>query len=321
MEKSKDDVNIAIVADDRYANLVYVWAYSVAKYADNTRDYNLFIVSDRFSEANISSLRRYLVAFENCHVNYVDVSSVLDSISCDNTWNKESVVYYATLLLPNVLNDLHRCIYMDADMIAQRDLGELFDTDIGSNCLGAVSILGTSGRQYFAVQNYYCAVIGLDKPEDYFSNGVMLLDFDRIRSANALDIEKVKRTISQKDLLYADQDAINILMKGKVCYLCPNWNVGMVGDYSNIDDKYRIASLDPYVIHYNGPQKPTTSLEVKYSEAFWKIAREMDCYEKLWLNYIEVNFSLKNKIKAKKMRISRKIKNKILFWKHGNFRC
>ena len=314
-----ENVNIAITADDRYADMVFVWAYSVAKHSNKNRRYNIYVVTDHFSNDNLNKLRQCIIAFDNCYVYSKNVEPLLNNIPCDQTWSKESVIYYATLFLPIALPELHRCIYMDVDMIALKDLGELYDTDMGSFCLGAVSIYSTSGLQYFAVLNYYRSVIGCDNPEEYFSNGVMLLDFDRIRNEELLDFDRVIDAVAKKNLLYADQDAINILMRGKVFYLDPKWNVGTVRSYDGVDEKYSNASNDPYVIHFNGPQKPTTSQSVKYFEKYWEIAREMDCYEDLLANYQRANHALRSKIGGFKNNWIRKLKNKYLFWKHRNF--
>ena len=318
-EMSLSEVSIAVTADDKYAKLVYVWAYSVAKYSDRTRQYHIYIVSNSFSKPCLDKLNYYLRAFDNVSVSFVDISKMLNALKCDVTWNKDSIVYYATLLLPLALPDLHRCIYMDVDMIAQRDMGELFDKDIGVNSIGAVSIYSTSGRQYFAVQNYFHTVIGYDNAEDYFNNGVMLLDFDRIREENTLNLEKITELISKEGLLFADQDVMNIIMRGKVFYLEPNWNVGNGFSSDITEQKYLDARLDPYVIHYNGKIKPTLSFSVGYAENFWKIVREMDLYETLLMDCILENTSVKRKLNRIKNNWSYRLKNKLFFWKNKNF--
>src|SRR5262252_9157634 len=50
-----------------------------------------------------------------------------------NTWPIITRATYARLFIPEVLPEVDRVVYLDCDVLVRRDLGALFDSDMGTN--------------------------------------------------------------------------------------------------------------------------------------------------------------------------------------------
>jgi lipopolysaccharide biosynthesis glycosyltransferase len=167
-----------------------------------------------------------------------------------------STATYRRLLLPELLPELDRLIYLDADIIVRDDLAELWTTALDDHPLGAVP-------DAWAADN---AVMRQRFPSGYFNSGVLLMDLaswraQRIeRRAFAL-VHEYLAGGARGPLLY-DQDPLNEVLKGSWQRLSPRWNFTVyftdaaaaalaipAEEFGNIRDA-------PAIIHFLGGYKP-----------------------------------------------------------------
>lgn len=71
--------------------------------------------------------------------------------------------------LPELLPDLNRIIYLDADLFVNRDIKELWDVDVREYCLAGVVDEGVAVHNYPRILNKYPEI----KKESYFNSGVL----------------------------------------------------------------------------------------------------------------------------------------------------
>lgn len=123
------------------------------------------------------------------------------------------------IMLPELLPDLDKIIYLDADILANRDIKELWNTDISNYCLAAVQDLGIA-RGIWSI-----AVKRKEVPADrYFNSGVLYMNLKKIRTEGnmrELILEYLKRT---KETDLPDQDALNVVYGEKTLFLEQDWN-------------------------------------------------------------------------------------------------
>lgn len=186
---------------------------------------------------------------------------------------------YLRLILPAVLPaDEQRAIYLDSDLVVQRDLGELWDLplggalvlaaqDVGFPCLDAEKGLPNYAacKPYLTgerpIPNY--AELGLPPDAPYFNGGVMLVDLAGWRAEQLS--ERMLRFLEEhrEHALHWDQYALNALLVGRWGRLDLRWNAPLAlkkyptGEASPFDpEEYRLAREEPWVIHYVGAYKP-----------------------------------------------------------------
>ncbi|AIR09843.1 Putative bifunctional glycosyl transferase, family 8 [Ligilactobacillus salivarius] len=83
------------------------------------------------------------------------------------------------MLLPELLPDVKRILYLDVDMLILDSLGELYRTDLGNNILGVVRDFpftnDKSSWSYFLLGEF---------GNRYFNSGMLLMDLVAMRENN-----------------------------------------------------------------------------------------------------------------------------------------
>lgn len=164
------------------------------------------------------------------------------------------------VLLPELLPELDRVLYLDSDLIVRRSLEPLWTTDLGEHLLGAVT-----NPLYPFQPPYPKDALGIDAPAEYFNSGVLLLNLRQMR------VEGTTRKLAQvamdrPGLWYPDQDALNLVCRGRWLAVHPRWNAQST--FFELAERElpvpaaQIAETraDPAVVHFIGPMKPWTYL-------------------------------------------------------------
>lgn len=130
----------------------------------------------------------------------IDAGDEYRSVMLDSPNGQTSYTPYTFLRLfadrlPSVPD---RVLYLDTDTLINRDIGELFRTDMG-------------GAELAAVRDYYGRVF---MGRDYFNAGVLLLDMKKIRE-NGL-FARAAELCAGKKLFLPDQTALNRLVSKKL---------------------------------------------------------------------------------------------------------
>jgi lipopolysaccharide biosynthesis glycosyltransferase len=126
-------------------------------------------------------------------------------------------IVWCRFLLPELLSELERVLYLDADTLVLDSLSPLWEASIGSHPLAAVgNIVEPTARGHIEV-------LGLDRLGGVFNSGVLLMDLEAVR--NDLQPENVMRVLSScRDIQWPDQDALNLIFRDRWFRLHPRWN-------------------------------------------------------------------------------------------------
>jgi len=163
-----------------------------------------------------------------------------------------TAVAYNKLLAPNDFAQFERLLYLDCDVLVERDILPLFNADLDDNIAGGVP----NGPAPFIER--FNSRHGFPENAPVFNTGVLLIDPEKWKdnevSSRAVDwIEKNKN-----NLIYRDQDGINIVIKDDIKSIDPCWNMEarhyrekMMG-ISNWWDKIE----EDVILHYTGSRKP-----------------------------------------------------------------
>jgi lipopolysaccharide biosynthesis glycosyltransferase len=149
---------------------------------------------------------------------------------------------YAVLFLGDLLpEDVRRCIYLDCDLVVERDILELWNTDLMGRTLGAVD----NGMWQDSAEHQ--RRLGLLEPR-YFNSGVLLIDLERWREREVGRRAMAVATRLVHRLILHDQDALNGALEGDWVALADHWNVWTIRDGLQPDEAV--------VYHYMGAPKP-----------------------------------------------------------------
>lgn len=161
-------------------------------------------------------------------------------------------VWFRTLL-PELLPEVERILYLDADTLVLQSLLPLWQLDFAAMPFAAVQ--DVPSRRHANVPTE----IGLARSEDYFNSGVLLINLEQMRAMDFYGrIKKIDRTRFTAG--FPDQIALNIVANGQWLRLHPKWNCMspfIVGtprafDLSARSLQQQQAAASPCILHFEG---------------------------------------------------------------------
>ena len=124
------------------------------------------------------------------------------------------------IMLPELLPDLPRIIYLDADILVNRDIRELWDIDISEYYMGAVSDVDVAK----GLARPLPVKRGEVSAERYFNSGVLYINLDKIRKKGNMRWSILEYLKGAKQAMLPDQDALNALYHEETLLLDVSWN-------------------------------------------------------------------------------------------------
>jgi UDP-glucose:(glucosyl)LPS alpha-1,3-glucosyltransferase len=156
---------------------------------------------------------------------------------------------FIRLLVPNILHEVtNQVLYLDADMLCLGDISELISIDINDCVAAAVH------DEHDTTAKTQIPALGL-KHGQYFNSGVMYIN---TKSWVIHDVQnKALTALTNQSFIFPDQDALNMVLDGKVRYIDKRWNYRyhLVTFLSRGESRLQIDT--PHVLmHFTGPVKP-----------------------------------------------------------------
>ena len=204
------------------------------------------------------------------------------------------------LMLPELLPEFERVLYIDGDVLVRDDISLLFDMDIGDSLVAMARDLPVllmkhwgvfeAGRFRGTMQDYFSDILGLDPsegPQAYANSGVILMKLDGLRGFGLVQKAEDMLERLRTELIYGDQCVINAILAGRICMLDMRWNL-MAACFSyayarRADAASRTrcaqAARTPGIIHFTGSRKPwllpreETILAPRFAGQWWTYAR------------------------------------------------
>lgn len=289
----KNCIPVVFSTSDYFAPYMAITMYSTLKNASKNYYYDLIVLTTDLGKRMEENIRKMLQQFPNCSLRIFDITPyVQDRKSILNAHVPKETFY--RLLTPELFCHYDRIVYLDSDLIVQRDISELYTLSMDENVVAAVrdcDIMGEYRQNTYFMQDLqsYCdEVLKLEDPYAYFQAGVMVFNITNMRKVFAA--EELVEYVQTNFFIFADQDVLNVKCAGRVMYLPFNWNVMIDCGQFRIERfiskspaeyyrEYMKARKDPYIIHYAGFEKPWNSPLCDYSDVFWRYARETLFYE------------------------------------------
>ena len=197
---------------------------------------------------------------------YVLLKGRLEGVYIDPRYTEAASL---RLLLPELLPELDRILYLDCDIIVRQDLAKLWETtELADNYLAGVYEAAIEG------QAERFRALGCD-PAKYFNSGFLLMNLAQMRAEKVS--EKLLEACRVPYLEFPDQDALNQVCLGRVVPLSPLYNsirTFFIPKYRPDFERQYGSGLWEKVqkeatIHYTGG-KPWNLFTVQFG-AWWKV--------------------------------------------------
>lgn len=150
---------------------------------------------------------------ERLTVEYILLKGRMEGVYIDPRYTEAASL---RLLLPELLPELDRILYLDCDIVVRQDLAQLWEkTDLADNYLAAIYEAAIEG------QAERFRALGCD-PAKYFNSGFLLMNLAQMREEKVS--EKLLEACRVPYLEFPDQDALNQVCQGRVLPLSPLYN-------------------------------------------------------------------------------------------------
>ncbi len=243
-------LDIACSCDDRFAQHAGVAIASALAASATPHRMRFWIITSGLAESNVDRLRQ----ITDRHGATLEILPVdLKRLHGAPVGGHITLATYFRIFLPELLPEsVTKLVYLDADVVVRRDLGELLAQDLGDNLVGAV--VNPRFQRWSS--------LGLDPSMGYFNAGILLIPLDVWRRESIQ--EKLCEIIATRApiLKQHDQDALNIAVAGRWQRLDLRWNqqysfflVGARG-LGLSPQAYQQLTADPFIVHYSGSTKP-----------------------------------------------------------------
>lgn len=296
-ENDNPVIPIVFTSTNEFLPVLSVTIQSIIEHSSEKKNYDIVILTKAVDEYRTALIKNQIAGSNNFSIRFFDVSSTIAGYRLKASDHISSATYYR-FLIQDVLPNYDKVLYLDSDIVCNRDVSELFDMEMGEAWIAAAKDPDFIG-QVSSVKDIYLYAknqLKMDNPYDYFQAGVLLLNTKELRKN--FTAKKWLEISSEKQFRYMDQDILNAYCEHKVVYFDMKWN--MLIDCNNyrvpvlikstpdsVSQEYFAARKSPYIIHYAGYQKPWNDINCDMFEQFWIYARKAPFYERLYYDFIK----------------------------------
>lgn len=271
-----DPIVLVAAADDNFAMPLAVMVASVLANLAAGRTLRLFVLDGGITPANKERLAR---SWQDTRLSVTWLSPDLSRLKGLKVGAHINAVAYCRLLAAGLLRQtIEKAIYLDCDVIVERDLGEMWSLDVRQHALLAVQDMT---YPYFdsaiALPTYsQCAAfltgprpirryqqLGIPPNEKYLNSGVLVLNLARWRehriAAKIFDYLEKHKT----EVVWLDQDGINVVLHDDWASMDERWNqIPHIFRYPAwfqspfAEETFARIQDDPWIIHFSTRTKP-----------------------------------------------------------------
>lgn len=287
-----DKVEIVASSNNLYVPYLSVMIRSVMDYSDKSRKYNITVLHTDISSKNKRLLEKMLE--ENFSISFINVDTRMKDYMNLFISNHIKIETYFRLLLPELMGSCKKVLYLDCDVIANADVAELFDIEIGDNFLAGTRDADSAANYNSNKEDkqYIDEILRLENPYDYIQAGIILMNLQKFRTE--CNTKRLLEVAMSRKWKFHDQDTLNFLCKNNILFVDYTWN--FVYDYNegyrrskeclvnapaNIYLDYIRTKENPKMIHFSWVDKPWFSPGVHYGEKWWMIARKTPFYAEI----------------------------------------
>ena len=258
---TKENINIAFILDDNFMVPTVTALNSLFKNKKKDKCHTIYLIANDLSDKNKLLLESY--SKDKFNIKVIKVAENFEQYKIQTKGFHVSTSAILKFMLPVILTSLDKVLYLDGDIIIQKDLSNLYSTNLENKYAAVVEDLRPKYR-YVETQ---LEKLNITQHRAYFNSGVMLLNLNKMREDDIS--RKLFDYRSSGVNIFMDQDALNVVLRDNVIYLNPinNCLITLENDFDTnelnklykLEKKYRNFSElidDAVIIHYSSKYKP-----------------------------------------------------------------
>lgn len=279
-------INVAIALNKEVLYQAYVMLRSLAQNHISTQ-ICVYVLHSELNTDNCAFLQDALLrGMEHNQVIFVKIDpEKVQGLPYNHLWSPE--MYYR-LMLPELLgNRIDRILYLDIDIIVNKNITEFYNTDF-EGCL----LIAAKDMEFETI-------LSLDEPGSrirnaffkelaeggmtYFCSGVLLMNLAKLKEQYSFKkYKEIFFSVSDKMVL-PDQDLLNYVHHGQVKF-ADERQFGLFAQTAHeMGMGYQEVSENVSILHFTGRAKPWTINLVRYDieKIWWEYAKDSPFYSEL----------------------------------------
>ena len=302
-------INLAMSFNKVYVKYAYVMLTSLFENQYEGTIINLTVLhSDLGFEEQ--KLIKNLVDTNGDRVNFIFINNERFPQNMPTTIDWSLEIYYR-LMLPELLpDDMDRVLYIDADVIINKPLDELYNESFDGNVVCACE---NFGEQNFREHRKRMFKEHIEKGLPYVASGMLVMNLNLLREVcNFETYVEVARQFDFK-LEMPDMDLLNYVHAGKIRVLDKaKYQILAMQSYN--DGMRYSQAHEPVIVHYAG-HKPWQGEGPRYDieQIWWDYAIQTPFYDEFTSRFVyecinsSYNYDKIRKLTEEKMLISREL--------------
>ena len=275
-------IPVVMVSDDNYISQTRVTIWTMRK---NTNKEIFMDISILCSEQLEERSRKRLVELEsvwpNLKINFYEVDCRIFADA--KPAERIPIASFYRLIIPEVLKEDKKCLFLDGDLIVNTDLQNLYMQDIEDVYVAGIRDGDFLFSPETAINHFN--TYGFQSFCTYVNAGVMVFNLDKMRRDH---VQRQLLDCMRMYYPYMDQDILNKVCDGKIKLLDSKYN------YFNRCKSEKVKSKEDYsfaeekeweILHFAGAYKPWNDFRIRGGEEWWKYAKEAlekEIYEEMY---------------------------------------
>lgn len=321
-------ISLVFAFNEDYCKYFSAALQSIIEHSNLSAQYDIVVLTSEINCTYEKLLRKQLP--ENFSIRFFNMTDIIlenfSEIILKN-FKYWSIEMYYRIFIPIIMQDYDRVLYLDSDIIVNTDLSKFYHQNFETNEL--IAIKDTTSQllhleEYQERKKHLVEILKLIDETKYFNSGVLLFNIKQINSLKYL--QEFIKYIQIENLLFPDQDILNMLFQNKTKLISSKWNYccgELIYNESFLDQirngykkEFEEAKKNPLIIHYTSPKKPWNTKLHEHFEKFWEYARKTPFYEEVLSSMTTtlIDNSLKDSTRKLNLCLKLQDKKKYLFW-------
>ena len=289
-------INIVMILDEQYFYCTAVALSSMKRNKNKKNIYKIYLCHNNLNKKQLE----YLESFKSSYFDiiFIDTAKYIEKYKNLSQYCHVTTTALIKFDLQDILKGLDKVLYLDVDIIANKDMSDIYNTDITDYYLAAT-------REIIPEKRGWNKEVGT---KYYFNSGVMLLNLTKMRTANLSKKMIEKKQNQPSGWKCQDQHIFNwavndnfkslpitcnalVFLYQKKHITIKEINYFYNTDFKNFSDLLKKT----YIIHFGGDGKPWIYYIPRYSRFYKKYSKYIKYSTQPKLKrYFDINRPLEN---------------------------